>query len=876
MELQEQFYSDWRSSSNKVFWGLTLALILTFFANFFDMFSWIPIAGEMIYKHSQTGTASLWDSNVFRFGVGIKVIIVLGYIMYFIGLSDFAKTRQTENAAHYIYKVRTGSIIILITAIVNVFFGFIAIIPFIGLFFLFIMWLMTVIAFFIMKSGYDGMMNCDEFSGIAKLGAKNVRYACVCILRLLFSPIVIAIVGFIGTALFGGSLYGMRENMSFEGLKQMFFGGAALLAVVGAIAVICMICWGICAFIWPMIGWSRIKNGGPADTLFIVETEENFNAQEDTTQAIETTNPAQEGNTELALKEEKSQLSKQIVNASPEVTDYDGSKEDIGSKDNRPLLYSIGGIIAVAIIGIICFFTFGKGKKSESILGLQKPKWEKFVHMTGKETAFYKSPDTSSPRLMQASNDEGCEIIYQNYWSDEKLQEDMTNPEYYPYTDETSVFPVVEEYEDWYKVYIQDRDKRCEAYVEKSQCEEVTPETITQEVLSKISSDYYLLEQGKYKNLCFALGSNDIGEPELCMGELIDEKCIAFSSYYDMFILENDTTPNFTFSRGEYFSDDGATNYSFSIFFNPNRSISTGDYEHFNTKSLTEEEISNMVEKTTSVKHDNGLLRYAYYFPSVSGNSLFYFYPYKEFEDEENMEEVTTAKHISNYRVEDDENLIATVDGEDREVGLDIGKTVLFEVKDLDGDGNMEAIASHYMSGINGVAVDCPFIVYYDPESDTFKKTEEMKITIDTEPTIEEEGGKPIIIQRDGLRTVRYMFENKMLKVLDDKTKKYGHIETKIDLDDLFGDDEEGEKTLSVVFSNGKEATLHFEYEKLGMYHGFKMTLENIELANGKEIYVGEAAKTFYILKETTNDMPEIIGDTHLYRWNGEHYVENN
>lgn len=873
MELQEQFYSDWRSSTNKVFWGLTLALILTFFANVFDMISWVPIAGEMIWEHSQTGTASLWDSKVFRFGVGIKVIIVLGYVMYFIGLSDFAKTRQTENAAHYIYKVRTGSIIILITAIVNVFFGFIAIIPIIGQFFMFIMWLMAVIAFFIMKSGYDGMMNCDEFSGIAKLGAKNVRYACVCILRLLFSPIVIAIVGFIGAALFGGSLYGMREDMSFEGLKQMFFGGAALLAVVAAIAVICMICWAICAFIWPMMGWNRIKNGGPADTLFIVETEENFNTQEETAQAIETTNPTQERNTELVIKEENSQQNKQIEKAEPEVTDYDGVKGDSESKDNRTLLYSIGGIITVAIIGIICFFAFGKGKKSESILGLQKPKWEKFVHMKGKETAFYQSPNLSSPKLMQACNAEGCGIDYQYLWTGEKPSEGYTDFENYKYTDETSVFPVIEEQDGWYKVYLSTKDKIHEAYVEKSQCEEVSPEPITQEVLSKISSDYYLLEQGKYKNLCFALGSNDIDEPELCMGELIDEKCIAFSAHYDMFILENDTTQNFTFSRGEYISDDGATNYTFSIFFNPNRSISTGDYKHFNTKSLTEEEISNMVEKTTSVKHDNGLLRYAYYFPSVSGNSLFYFYPYKEFEGEENMEEGTTTKHISNYRVEDDENLIATVDGEDREVDLDIGKTILFGVKDLDGDGNMEAIASHYMSGINGAAVDCPFIVYYDPESDTFKKTEEMKITIDTEPTIEEDGGKPIIIQRDGLRTVRYIFENKKLKVLDDKTKKYGHIETKIDLADLFGD-EEGEKTQSVVFPNGEEATLHFEYENGGMYHGGKMTLENIELANGEKIYVGEAAKTFYILKETTNDMPEIIGDTHLYRWNGENYVE--
>ena len=873
MELQEQFYSDWHSNANKVFWGLTIALILTFFANFFDMISWIPIAVEMILKHSQTGTASLWDSKFFLFGMGIKVIIVLGYVMYFVGLSNFAKTRQTENAAHYIYKVRTGSIIILITAIVNVFFGFIAIIPIIGQLFMFIMWLMAVIAFFIMKGGYDGMMNCDEFNGIAKLGAKNVRYACVCMLRLLFSPIVIAIVGLIGAATFGGSLYGMREDMSLDGLKQMFFGGAALLAVVAAIAVICMICWGICAFIWPMIGWSRIKNGGPADTLFIVETEENLNTQEETTQAVATTNPTQEGNTELSIKEEESQQSKQKAKPCTEVTDNGGAKENIGSKDNRPLLYSIGGIIAVAIIGIICFFALGKEKKSENILGLQKPKWEKFVHMKGKETAFFQSPNLSSPQLMQACNADGCGVDYQYLWSGDKPSEGYTDLENYKYTDETSVFPVIEEQDGWYKVHLSTNDKIHEAYVEKSQCEEVTPEPITQEALSKISSDYYLLEQGKYKNLCFALGSNDIDETKLCMGEMVDEKCIAFSSYYEMYILENDTTQNFNFTRDEYTSDDGTTSYTFSIFFNPNRTISAGDYEHFNTKSLTEEEISNMVEKTTSVKHDNERIRYAYYFPSVSGNSLFYFYTYKELEDEENMEEVTTTKHISNYRVEDIENLIATVDGEDREVDLDIGRTALYGVKDLDGDGNMEAIVSHYMSGINGIAVDCPFIVYYDPESDTFKKTEEMKITIDTEPTIEEDGGKPIIIQRDGLRTMRYMFANKKLIVIDDKTKKYGHIGTKIDLADLFGD-EEGEKTKSVVFPNGEEATLHFVYENLGMYHGLKMTLEDIELSNGKKIYVGEAAKTFYILKETTNDMPEIIGDTHLYRWNGENYVE--
>lgn len=691
-------------------------------------------------------------------------------------------------------------------------------------------------------------------SWISSIGSSIVRaYRDKQYFSVYSSSLGLFILCFITLLLFGVALTGSLDEF-FEVTDSPFLKVVIVFFLVGLLV---FFSWGIIGgVIWIIHKIRGTTNLPGSQTIHKINTQEG---------AIPNIQPKEQEDNSI-IQQEKTTL--------PQESKVENHQEfETTKKDNYTLIYAIGGIIAVAIIGIICFFTFGKGKKSESILGLQKPKWEKFVHMKGKETAFFQSPNLSSPKLMQACNDEGCGIDYQYLWTGEKPSEGYTNFENYKYADETSVFPVIEEQEGWYKVYLSTKDKIHEAYVEKSQCEEVIPETITQEALSKISSDYYLLEQGKYKNLCFALGSNEIGESELCMGELIDEKCIAFSSHYDMYIMENDTTPNFTFSREEYISDDGATNYSFSIFFNPNRSISTGDYEHFNTKSLTEEEISNMVEKTTSVKHDNGLLRYAYYFPSVSGNSLFYFYPYKDFEGEENMEEVTTAKHISNYRVEDDEKLIATVDGEDREVGLDIGKTVLFGVKDLDGDGNMEAIASHYMSGINGVAVDCPFIVYYDPESNTFKKTEEMKITIDTEPTIEEEGGKPIIIQRDGLRTVRYMFENKMLKVLDDKTKKYGHIETKIDLDDLFGD-EEGEKTLSVVFPNGKEATLHFEYEKGGMYHGFKMTLENIELANGEEIYVGEAAKTFYILKETTNDMPEIIGDTHLYRWNGENYVE--
>lgn len=211
-------------------------------------------------------------------------------------------------------------------------------------------------------------------------------------------------------------------------------------------------------------------------------------------------------------EQEVREESKDVNNVSSDAitTITDGPEQDeVKESSYSKVVVGIAATIAIAVVGLICFFAFNKSQKKDSILGLQQPKWEKFVHMTGKETAFYKSPDTSSPRLMQASNADGCGVICQNYWSDEKPNEDMTNPEYYPYTDETSVFPVVEENGDWYKVYIQDRDKRCEAYVEKSQCEEVAPEPITQEVLSQIDASYNLQKGGKYDNICFMLDSDE-------------------------------------------------------------------------------------------------------------------------------------------------------------------------------------------------------------------------------------------------------------------------------------------------------------------------------------------------------------------------------
>lgn len=76
------------------------------------------------------------------------------------------------------------------------------------------------------------------------------------------------------------------------------------------------------------------------------------------------------------------------------------------------------------------------------------------------------------------------------------------------------------------------------------------------------------------------------------------------------------------------------------------------------------------------------------------------------------------------------------------------------------------------------------------------------------------------------------------------------------------------------MFLNGEEGVLKFERDSGSYDHGFKMTLQSVELANGETKDIDITANTFLILKEITNDMPEIIGDNFLYRWDGDRYEQ--
>ncbi len=492
--------------------------------------------------------------------------------------------------------------------------------------------------------------------------------------------------------------------------------------------------------------------------------------------------------------------------------------------------------------------------------------------MKGKETAFFQTPDISSPRLMQACNDEGCGIDYQYLWTGDKPSTGYKDLQNFKYEDATSVFPVVEEQEGWYKVQITDLGDVREAYVEKSQCEEVKPEPITQEVLGNISSDYNLQEKGKNKNLCFALNTEE-EIARLRVGELLDGNCLAFPFAYEATTEESDTTATSYFEVSDYTSDDGTKSYSFSIYYNPSRIVAKDDYKTFDTKSLTEEEMTDIVTKVTSIKQKFDWITYEYYFPSVSTEHLFSFRVFDEPSDEETSS-ATEEKSVTDYKVEN-KKLLALVGNEWMETGFytEDGNIEIYHQEDLDNDGNYEIILQIF----EGNAYDNPFIVYYDKTSSTFKRTKSMEL--EENPSLETRyDPHTLMIQKEGLRTIKYVFAEGKLKIESDNMENVGRIRSTLKVADIYSGNEEGERNMTFDFDgDGEEENITFHRSMTHAEdYGERIDIVMVKWADGREIGSESnsllRAGTFKFLVSETNGMPDVICDNYLKKWNGSNY----
>ena len=258
--------------------------------------------------------------------------------------------------------------------------------------------------------------------------------------------------------------------------------------------------------------------------------------------------------------------------------------------------------------------------KTESVIQLALPPFQKFVVVTSPEEGLYKNADTNSPTLVRWDEadceSDFCEVAYQ--WSD---QPDMKGFELS--TDiiatEGRVFPVLGEEGDFYKICV--LNDWCDiesAYIPKASVGDIECAPIKADQL-EAEEDYLkcrVIKEGKYKDIVLIDEYNDLEGECLKVGVLNDGVVANPVDYkLDSFYL-NDQDEDIVIN-----DEEGGI----SLSFNKNVALATeeGDESYvLDLKKLSDEQIAKIVD--TVIKRKPKYVDYMYHIPAQGLQTFMY------------------------------------------------------------------------------------------------------------------------------------------------------------------------------------------------------------------------------------------------------------
>lgn len=568
------------------------------------------------------------------------------------------------------------------------------------------------------------------------------------------------------------------------------------------------------------------------------------------------------GESDIENADENNMPQTEVSNVTPEEPQHTSEVMQFDEPDKTKRNVFIA-LLVLVVVGAVAWFAFSNGNSKNNPLGVQKPKWEKFVVVDMDGYKFYKEADTSSPNMQVAVEKNAKyapDVI--RLWRGEKAPRKYEVDDCYNVKDE--VYPVIDESAGWYKVYI-GPGEISEAYIQSSCCREVKPEPITKEIIEKVKTDegytHKFVEKGEFANLYIESGRNNEDDSEYVnVGELT-EGCIVVPLSCSFAPYKNDVADVDMNNVSE--TPDSK---SWQLTCPESYWKTSPDYESgmFDVTQLKDTDIRKIVMAVRPSGNTDS--KVWYYFPTVADDRFIEFeYSFSPAA----ASEVEEDKAVTKYEVKND-MLMAEINGEmvntevDGEMGIDLLGTF-----DLDGDGSMEC-AVWVNSG--GNIVNPAKVITYDVENDKFVEAGDLEYT--EAPTVEDKDGKTVLLQRAGLRWILYAMEDHKLKRVEDEVKMVGSVRNTIEVDNIYGEDEQGDVKITQDFDgdgNDDELTFSRDLSHAGGY-GQWMGLNTVVLADGTSHDLGLMAAKFNILNQTTNGMPDIIADNYLYRWDGSGY----
>ena len=878
MESYSNKISEWKRSTKMIFWST----ILLFFAGIIStIYDYVSYAATLISMMSGIGSSALGPlgrgslfnmSDIVAWGLSSKGLVIIGYILYIWGLTSFASIQRLEDTSIQVRKIRTAGIVLAIVVLIDMVFGVLGSIPVLGWFFRLFVFIMTLYCYYKMKNAAGKLMIAEDFNDRAKRGARNLRFAAVCEIRLMWLPVWTAIIMFL-LAIMGVWMFGHSKNMQAAEDTIKFMGAmyGIVLFIVGIIAG----CSLFCAFWWPIMGWYRVMTGGPEDEKPIVQ-EENSNASI----------------TVEENKDEKDNEPQQEVQQEPieeahsdSILSIDEAEDTSWLEQNKKWLFPVGGVAALALIiwGVVSFLGFGG--KGNNLLPVQEPAWDKFVVVLNDEIPVYKEPKTISPQLQIMREDVASDVVSQYFkWSDTPDKRGYTSYNYTLYG--KNIVPVIGEEGEWYKVTIlADEVGMIDGYIQKTHCREVKPEPITPELLQNLNSyDWHqakfgLQTEGKYKNLCFISSFSEMDGCWLDVAVLYDGVLInpltkrietgenwEDESLYKVVPVEEDGMPALRFGKQLQGADEFL------------------DAQLIVQKAKSGElDLGTLFESIPTSQSSIQLV--SYYFPEINKENLYTFYQDLSSNqssggidgvEDKNFTGFTYVLDNGEYGLE----LFAEVNGERKSTNISGERVDILDQADYDDDGELEALV--YAWG-GGNAIEPPFIVYFDKETQEFKKAEGFN-DANAEPEIKVENwkGKPSFRVDVGLRKDRYVYKDHSVDLVECIVPNVGIILSTITVDQLFGSSEEPEdKTASIdIDGDGeKDKVIFFHDTSHFLGWGKQMMLKDFTgsywfWADSEREDMGVIGSKFAFIKPEVGEVPNILtDDAWFYKWIDGKYV---
>lgn len=265
--------SVWQRWSGMIFWSIIALTVFGWLAGVFQyfvaLFSVLPSIAHGIELLGETGLADSAQSiysMVEKPFIGFQSVCLICWILYLVGIYRFREVQSSESSTENVKQISKACWF----GIAGLACSFIAMFMPYGAGWLFSLpgWILTLFSYIFLKEAFGSLAEEETWSARARKGASQLKRSAGYNIKLMLYPfIALMVMVFTGFVLY--AMLGSYDSMK-EGLKT----SAMIIVIEIVVFVLWLLYLSIMQFVYRIIGWYKIWQGGPAEGALTVDEEQ--------------------------------------------------------------------------------------------------------------------------------------------------------------------------------------------------------------------------------------------------------------------------------------------------------------------------------------------------------------------------------------------------------------------------------------------------------------------------------------------------------------------------------------------------------------------------------------------------------------------------